>query len=132
MDGTNVFPHHPNTRFVSSGLWQITDRRLQGLDFLTPSSLVVYAGGNTDAYDGRIILQQHNCSISIFEPVPNFWEPLKKIWYEHHKQFGFRSEIYNFGLGKDDRWLYLPIQFMRQCQVEVQVLKTKVLVLFWK
>ena len=71
--------------------------------FLSPSSLVIYVGGNTDGSDGRVLLDKFNSSIVIFEPVPAFFKQLRKTWQAYKETRGFRAELLNIGLGGNSR-----------------------------
>ena len=79
----------------------------------TSSSFVVYVGGNTDGFDGKVIdllkhwtvknpnsqkslfqvfMESYNSSIVIFEPVPSFFSTLTQLWQTYIKSQGFRSD----------------------------------------
>lgn len=77
---------------------------MENINFLNSSSFVVYVGGNTDGYDGKVFMERYKSSIVIFEPVPSFFSALTKLWQTYLASGqGFRAALYNVGLGKDDR-----------------------------
>ena len=86
-----------------TGLWNEYYRFTNLSRFLSPASLVIYVGGNTDGTDGRRILDTYNSSIVIFEPVPAFFEQLKNTWQSYQQYRGFRAEVFNIGLGGNSR-----------------------------
>jgi hypothetical protein len=87
---------------ITESLWN-SEKRFENLTFLNPDSLVVYAGGNVNGKDGKLILDSYNSSIVIFEPVPAYFSQLKATWGEHSRQLGYRAELYNIGLGDATR-----------------------------
>jgi len=96
-------------------LWNGDDSRFTNLS-LDKNSLVVYVGANQMGDDGKILLDKFNCSIHLFEPVPNFFVNLSRRWKYYKRRFGFQATLHNFGLGENNRTVYLSQEDINQGQ----------------
>lgn len=65
---------------------------------LTLPCKIWYVGANTQGADGVRLQRDYSCTIDVFEPVPEFFNVLKRNWRKIE-----RSTLHNYGLGARSR-----------------------------
>ncbi len=95
--------HHWDAR---TGKWN-ENIRFAPMDLPEDGCIVLDIGGSTDAADTNKLLGMYpQCKFHIFEPVPPFFENLKKVY--QNPVFDNRVFLHNVGLGKDNTIVKLP------------------------
>merc|ERR1712142_1430885 len=93
---------------------------------------VVYVGANTRGMDGKVLLDICNCTIHMYEPVPQYFAQLVTLWDKFKDEFGYNATLYNYGLGGNDRSIQFSFHFFHQvpnlvpryCKIKTELNKT--------
>lgn len=97
LEKIKVYPHTTETYNIGFGEWDIMkDGEALIIDtFIKQGDVIIDAGAHTGEWSSYVLQHtQANCSLYAFEPVPAFYESLKRA-------IGSRGSCYNVALGRD-------------------------------